>query len=144
MTRETIYAALFTAVQGVSVLAGVKTTSRRLRHWADVAVNEKPAIFQVQRFEDPIQQRMLPTKWKLYADLYVYVDAGQDPHASPSILLNPILDAIEALFPTDADHLQTLGGLVSHCWIHSRIETSEGTLGSQEVAIVPIEILAPT
>lgn len=143
MIRETIYSTLFSTIQGVSSLVGIKTISRRLLHWSDVPASEQPALFQVQRHEDPIQQKGLPTNWKLYADLYVYVNTGDDPKASPSIKLNPILDALEALFPPTENNLQTLGGLCSHCWICGRIETSEGVLGAQEVAIVPIEILAP-
>ena len=121
----------------------MQTVSRRLLHWSDVPVSQQPAIFQIQRNEDPIQQRLLPTKWKLNVDLYVYVNTGSDPKASPAILLNPILDAIEALFSPTENNIQTLGGLCSHCWISGKIETSEGALGNQEVAIVPIEILAP-
>lgn len=143
MNRETIYSTLFSTIQGIAVTTGIKTISRRLLHWSDVPASQQPAIFQVQRYEDPLHKRLLPTEWKLYADIYVYVNTGQDVHASPSILLNPILDALEALFPTDDLNPQTLGGLCSHCWIHSRIETSEGVMGAQEVAIVPIEILAP-
>jgi hypothetical protein len=30
---------------------------------------------------------------------------------------------------------------VKHCWISGAIETDEGVLGGQAVAIVPIEIL---
>lgn len=143
MNRETIYSTLFSIVQSIAGSVGVVTISRRLMHWSDVPSASQPAIFQVQRFEDPIQKRGIPTEWKLYADFYVYVNTGQDPNASPAILLNPILDGLEALFPTSSENIQTLGGLVSHCWIHSKIETSEGSLGAQEVAIVPIEILAP-
>jgi hypothetical protein len=60
-------------------------------------------------------------------------------------VLNPLLDAIAAaLAPTGADLVagaQTLGGLVKHCWISGAIETDEGALGGQAVAIVPVEIL---
>jgi hypothetical protein len=143
MNREAIYSALFSTIQGIAITAAVKTISRRLQYWADVPLSDQPAIFQIQRHEDPIQKRGLPTEWKLAADIYVYVNTGQDPHASPAIMLNPILDALEALFPPTSENIQTLGGLCSHCWIAGRIETSEGTLGPQEVAIVPIEILAP-
>jgi hypothetical protein len=144
MNREAIYSALFSTIQGIAITAGVKTIGRRLVHWSDVPSSDQPAIFQVQRHEDPMpHKRGLPTEWKLAADIYVYVNTGQDPHASPAIMLNPILDALDALFPASSENIQTLGGLVSHCWIAGRIETSEGSLGSQEVAIIPIEILAP-
>ena len=58
------------------------------------------------------------------------------------MVLNPLLDAVEAaLAPDPVGHVQTLGGLVSHCWIAGRIQTDEGVPGGQAVAIVPVEIL---
>lgn len=143
--RETIYLALFELLSDLAETNGVVTVARKLRHWADVSAVEQPAIFQIQRNEVPTQTRGLPTKWKLNVDIYIYVNSGDDPVASPAKILNPILDALEELFPPSEENgqIQTLGGLVSHCWISGTIETSEGVLGSQEVAIVPIEILAP-
>jgi hypothetical protein len=139
MTRETIYAALFAKWRN---LPGVVTLSRRLKHWSDAPVNEQPAVFQVQRHENPSTVRGMPTKWTLAADLYVYVNTGNDTDEAPAPVLNAILDAIEAAIAPDiTDGFQTLGNLVSHCWISGPIETDEGTLGAQAVAIVPIEIL---
>jgi hypothetical protein len=140
ISREPIYSSLFALLQSIE---GVTTVSRRLRHWSDVSPAEQPALFQIQKNEMPEQVLYLPTKWRLNVDLYLYVNSGDDPQASPAIILNPILDAIEALFPpSDEDGpMQTLGGLVSHCWISGTIETTEGVLGQQEVAIIPIEIL---
>jgi hypothetical protein len=140
MTRETIYAALFAKVSAIS---GLVTASRRLRHWSDVKSSEQPALFQIQKTEDPTQKRGLPTVWNLDADLYLYVHSGKDHSAIPSTQLNRFLDAIEAaLAPTDpVTNAQTLGGLVSHCWISGRIETDEGVLGDQAVAIIPVAIL---
>ncbi|HXP74621.1 MAG TPA: hypothetical protein VN823_10790 [Stellaceae bacterium] len=58
--------------------------------------------------------------------------------------MNPLLDAIEtALAPDLVTNVQSLGGLVAHCWIAGKVETDEGVLGGQAVAIVPIEILVP-
>jgi hypothetical protein len=144
--REPIYLALFELISDLAEANGVVTVARKLRHWADVSATDQPAIFQIQRNEVPGQTRGLPTKWKLNVDLYIYVNSGDDPAGSPAKILNPILDALEALFPPSEENgqIQTLGGLASHCWISGTIETSEGVLGAQEVAIVPIEILAPT
>ena len=142
MTREDIYKALFVLIQTAATAAGAKTCSRKLRHWADVPAAEQPTIFQIQRNETSTQQRGVPAKWTLNVDIYVYVNTGKDPKAAPSTLLNPILDAIEAVMsPCEPDGPQTLGGLVSHCWIAGTIETAEGVLGSQEVAIIPVEIV---
>jgi hypothetical protein len=140
ITREPIYLALYTLLQTIS---GFITISRRLKHWADVGQAEQPAIFIIQKNEVPIQARGIPTAWKLNLELYVYVNSGDDPAESPAKILNPLIDAIETLFPaSDEDApIQTLGGLVSHAWISGTIETSEGVLGQQEVAIIPIEVL---
>jgi hypothetical protein len=141
--REPIYSALYDLIYSLKTSLAVKTVGRRLRHWADVSPVEQPAVFVVQKRERPEQIRLVPTKWMLEVELYVYVNSGDDPQSSPAEILNPILDQIEALFPPSDEEgqIQTLGGLVSHCWISGIIDTAEGVLGQQEVAIVPLEIL---
>ena len=140
MTRETIYAALFAKV---SSAAGLVTASRRIKLWVDVPAAKQPALFQIEKHQIMKQQRGMPPKYYLHAELYLYVNAGNNPDAVSSTLLNNMLDAIEAsLAPDDPmGNVYTLGGLVSHCWISGTIETDEGALGAQAVAIIPIEIL---
>jgi hypothetical protein len=142
MNREPIYEALFALLAAAAPFA---TAGRRLRHWSDVAASEQPALFQVQRKETAKPQEGSPTVWRADVDIYVYCQAPDDETA-PATVLNPLLDALEAaLAPQGADALagaQTLGGLVKHCWIGGTIETDEGALGGQAVAIVPVEILA--
>lgn len=145
MNRETIYAALFAKL---SASAGYVTTSRKLRHWNDVSSEEQPALFVAQRSEVVERPRGLPPKWALTVDVYVYVStaAQQDSSVIPSQMLNPLIDALEAALAADdlANNACTLGGLVSRCYIDGAIETSEGTLGDQEVAIVPVTIVVPS
>lgn len=142
MNREAIYSALFDRLKAIP---GLRTTSRRLRHWSDVDASQQPALFQAQGREtatpgDPA--RGVPTKWTLSADVYIYVRTDGDQ--VPGTVMNPLLDAIEAALRNDnaMQRVQTLGGLVERCWIEGDIETDEGTLGDQAVAIVPIRILA--
>jgi hypothetical protein len=138
MTREPIYAALFALIQSAAPFV---TTSRRLRHWSDVGAAEQPALFMIQKSETAEERRPLPIKWRARVDLYIYAQASGELTA-PAAVLNPLLDAIETvLAPDPVSHVQTLGGLVQHCWIAGRIETDEGVLGGQTVAIVPIELL---
>ena len=138
MTREPIYAALFALIQSAAPFV---TTSRRLRHWSDVAAAEQPALFMIQKSETAEERRPLPIKWRARVDLYLYAQAGGELTA-PASVVNPLLDALEAaLAPDPVSHVQTLGGLVQHCWIAGKIETDEGVLGGQTVAIVPIELL---
>jgi len=142
MVRETIYAALF---DRVAAIPGLVSAGRRLKHWSDLPAAQQPALFLAQRGERPTQRRGLPAAWNLTAALYLYVHAGGDPQAVPATELNRLLDAIEAaLAPDPVQGAQTLGGLVSHCWIDGGgIETDEGVLGEQAVAIIPINILVP-
>jgi hypothetical protein len=142
MTREPIYEALFALLSGA---ADFSTASRRLRHWSAVEAAEQPALFQVQKRETAKESQGSPTEWRAEIDVYVYCQAPDD-ETPPTSVLNPLLDALEAaLLPAGADlatGTQSLGGLVKHCWIAGAIETDEGALGGQAVAIVPIEILA--
>lgn len=140
MNREAIYSALFAKV---GAAAGFATASRRLRHWSDVGPAEQPALFQVQKSETARRDTGLPPKWTLALDLFVYVHAPDDATAATTVM-NPLIDAIEtALAPDPITNVQSLGGLVAHCWIAGKVETDEGVLGGQAVAIVPIEILVP-
>lgn len=138
MIREPIYAALFALVE---TAAPFVTTSRRLRHWSDIGAAEQPALFMIQKAETAEARRPLPVKWRASVELYLYALAP-DETTAPATVLNLLLDAVEtALAPDPVSHVQTLGGLVQHCWIAGRIATDEGVLGGQSVAIVPVEIL---
>ena len=144
MNREPVYAALFALLQEAG---GFATASRRLRHWSDVAAIEQPALFLAQKSETAEQRRGLPTRWACDVDIYLYCHAP-DARTSPATILNPLLDAVEAaLAPVSQDlvlrNAQTLGGLAYQAWINGKIETDEGTLGDQAVAIVPVRVLVP-
>jgi hypothetical protein len=143
--REAIYSALFAKAAAAS---GFTTISRKLKHWKDVLPEEMPYMAQIQKSEENLNnQRGLDKKWQLRGAFYIYVhtNALQQPDIVPSQVLNPILDDMEDLFKIDdvMSNVCTLGGLVSRAWIDGTIETSEGTLGDREVAIVPWCIVVP-
>ena len=101
-------------------------------------------MFLAQKSETAEQSRGLPTKWICDVDAYVYCHAP-DELPAPTTILNPLLDTIEAALAPFAGgdiaaNAQTLGGLAYRAWIDGKIETDEGTLGGQAVAIVPIRI----
>lgn len=138
MNREAIFAALFALV---SANASYRTTSRKLKLWSDVAPADQPALFMTQGKETADALYKQPTKWTLHASLYVYTHQNS-LDTLPSTALNNLIDAIEmALYQGPASTEQTLGGLVSHCRISGDIETDEGVLGDQAVAIIPIAIV---
>jgi hypothetical protein len=141
INREPIYAALFGLIE---TAADFVVVDRRLRHWSDVAPAEQPALFMAQKTELADAKALgAPTVWTLSVDLYVYAHSS-DPYLAPATVLNPLLDAVEAaLAPSATTGIQDLGlpAQVQHAYISGKIETDEGVLGDQAVAIVPIEIL---
>jgi hypothetical protein len=147
IAREAIYAALWAlaAEAGPSTGSGFTTASRRLRHWSDVGPAEQPALFMSEKGGiAQVKALGAPVVWTLHADLYLYAHSS-DPYLPPASILNPLLDALEAaLAPAPMTGKQDLGlpGMVQHAYISGRIETDEGILGDQAIAIVPIEILA--
>jgi hypothetical protein len=139
ITREDIYAGLFDHLKAIP---GLVVSSRILRHWADVPPEQQPALFQAQVREQPHTITGEDCKWMLDVDVYVYVRTDGD--VVPGSVLNPLLDAIEAampLHPVTGKHTLSVAG-VEWARINGAIETDEGTLGQQAVAIVPIQILA--
>jgi hypothetical protein len=141
IAREPIYAALFALLETAADFAVV---DRRLRHWSSVSPAEQPALFMAQKSElASVKALGAPTVWTLAVDLYIYAHSS-DPYLAPATVLNPLVDAIEtALAPSAATGIQHLGlpAVVQHAYISGKIETDEGILGDQSVAIVPVEIL---
>ncbi|MGH7044935.1 MAG: hypothetical protein ACREE2_00925 [Stellaceae bacterium] len=141
IVREMIYSALWTLA---ATVGGFASANRRLRHWTDVGPAEQPALFMSEKGSvAQIKALGAPTVWTLYADFYVYVHSD-DPYGAPALLLNPLLDALEAaLAPSPTTGVQNLGlpQMVQHAYIAGKIETDEGVLGDQAIAIIPVEIL---
>jgi len=141
--REAIYSALWRLA---STSAQFATANRRLRHWTDVAPAEQPALFMTQKRQRGATHQggvNLPVVWTLYADFYIYVHSS-DPYLAPAMLINPLIDAIElVLAPDQGTGVQDLGLplMVRHTRINGEVETAEGVLGDQEIAIIPVEIL---
>jgi hypothetical protein len=141
IAREPIYAALFARVAGA---ANFVTAGRRLRHWSGLTPAEQPALFMRQKTEiAKVTALGAPTVWTLLVDLYLYAHTS-NPYTAPATVLNPLVDAVEAaLAPPAATGVQDLGlpALVQHACIIGKIETDEGALRDQAVAIIPVEIL---
>jgi len=140
-SRESIMAALFALVSGS---ASFVTSSRRLQLWTELSAAETPAIFMAEREEQYDRKgEGLPPVVTLNVDLYIYTKPGLDSGMTPSSVLNPLLDAIDAaLAPNTVTGRQTLGGLVSHCRIEGKLFKDPGDIDGDGMAIVPIKILA--
>lgn len=149
MTRAPIYNALFSQLAGtqdpVTTLwsHGWVTASQTLRLWKQVGANEMPALFLALKGEvaTPLGPSGIVTKWTIHMDAWVYVmHDGGPSHAM--LVLATQLDRIEAAMkPAVGQERQTLGGLVYSAKIQGDIETDEGSLGDQAMAVVPITIV---
>lgn len=140
MNREHIYSALFERLQAIP---GFVTCSRRLRHWADVDSLAQPALFITQGTEEVTTLSGEPSRWRLSIKLYLY--ARTDGDQAPATMLNPLLDAVCAaineVHPVTGRSALPVDG-VAYCRVEGVIQTDEGSLGDQAVAIVPVVILA--
>ncbi len=145
LNRETIYQALFalasTATQAV-------TKSRSLRTLDEVATANMPALYQHQVTESRSQDKGQPFILTMKVDLYFYA-AMQNPNIqadadgySASSQLNSMLDNLDAaLTPDPITMVQTLGGLVSHCWIAGNTTYFEDTQSQKAALVVGVEML---
>src|SRR5271155_3941150 len=127
MNRESIITALFHLI---SVSAPFATGSRRLKLWSSVPSSEKPALFLAERGDNYARaSEAVPEAVTMQLEIYIYTEAGKDESIVPASVLNPLIDAVDtALAPSKLTGLQTLGGLVSHCWIEGKILKDAGDL----------------
>jgi hypothetical protein len=103
-----------------------------------------PAIFQQSKDEEIIIPRKgVPYIWHMHVLLVIYISTNSDQDQSSTMILNPILDQLESLFPSD-NQPQTLGGIVSYCRIHDKIEIFEDLVDKVEMCTVSIEIESPS
>jgi len=151
--REPIYAALWTLVSADPGNLFI-TKQRRLLPWANVPAKNQPAMFLSEtggyaghlggtRID---YQTNLPVIWTLYADIYIYQYVS-NPMIAPGQELNPLIDAVEAaLGPNEyvpgMGLVQNLGlpGMVQHARLQGKLQTDEGVLANQALAIMPVEI----
>jgi hypothetical protein len=118
-------------------------SSRVLLYWSDVAPVQQPAMFQTQTGEVVQRTSRQPAKLMMTVKVYIYAHTQTSNGRTPSTVINEILDAVSAAMAPNYPGLevQNLGGLVDWARIEGAIETDEGLLGDQAVAIVPITLL---
>jgi hypothetical protein len=140
---EAIYAALFAKFSGLTPSPFV-TTSRRIKNFSAVTREQMPALYMVEGDqESDVVRRGIPTKWKLYVELWMYFWQEDNTVAiMPSV--NPILDSVRACLAPDDSVVGelTLQGLVSHCRMIGKTRIWEGANdGNLTVVMIPIEMM---
>ncbi len=146
VSRKSIWDALEARL---ATVPGWVTHSQRLRLHDQVPPSEQPAVFIQPGSQLANSTPGHPLRWTLSADVVVYV--YEDTDTGPSGTLQGFLDAIEAALEAQPGekstgqrfnqngYATTLGGLVSAVRISS-IETDEGALGPQAVAVIAVEV----
>jgi hypothetical protein len=149
--REAVYNAAYNLLKGItwsfnSTPQQFLYTSRRLLPWSQVNEGQQPAFFLRQLREETRQDVLALPKWRLRAQIWIYMVAAPNAEQSgnwPSQLINPCLDAIEKTLegPVPGEK-QTLGGLVEHCWIDGDIFVDDPVSpDTQIVIVIPISML---
>jgi len=128
-TREQISVALFNLLKNNQPLAALcKTITRSPRIWTAVSDVEKPflTLFKggpaSEYFDQPQERRIGLTKYILHFNLWAYIAADPSGQVNAETIANNISDAIDLAMQTDANkssfgERQTLGGLVTNCYI---------------------------
>jgi hypothetical protein len=141
--RETVYAALMSVLTANLPANTFNIMSRRIQQVENVDPANMPALFQVQKEEDFVTLKGVPSLRQFDASLVIYVDFGDDQNAIPSTPLNAKVTAVEnALGPSAVNAFLQIGVPVSSCYINGKIEYYEGVLGNKCVAIIPVRIMA--
>jgi hypothetical protein len=144
--REAIYTAL---LQRLAAQGQFQTLGRKPIPPSELTPEMQPALFleEICETANP-RPRGTPTKWTLQVDLGIYYYCESQPdgegqeNVEPATILNQLLTVLEQALAPDANGVQTLGGLVEHCWIEGEVVKSPAYLQAQGAAIVPVKILA--
>lgn len=127
----------------VSMNAGVQTVGRRLIPWGKVKA--QPALFLRDGDEHLDYSNIVLQRQTMFAEIWLYSNAGEDPDAVPAVMLNVLLEAVQSAFAPDQPMMQmfTLGGLVEWCRLAGKVEKEPGDLDGQAIAVAEVEITVP-
>lgn len=151
LDREAALEALKALVVAYEATPGVKffrTVGRRLIDFTNVPPESQPACFIHDAGESTTRTTELgPSKEVLKPEIILYSHCGPDD--VPSTVMNRSIAAfLAATVATGRDLAlfggrQTLGGIVSHCYVDGETLKFPGEQDNQNVAILPLRILGP-
>ena len=147
VSREQIAQSLLTLLQGVNANISLPSAkfpagsiTRKGAIWSKTPPANQPALFQIQTGESASQVGEIGlTRWILDFTLEVYAIADAASATVPDSLINGILDGIDkTLQPKPPYERQTLGGIVTNCWIDGDIIIGTGQIDTQLMMLVPV------
>jgi hypothetical protein len=138
MTTEAIFEALRTKL----TISPFVRVERRMKMLKDMNPDDFPAIYIVEPDQSTDVSKGSPDLLSLTAHLLVYFSGSDSQDEVKSSTLNPLLDSVRtALAPDPVTGFQTLGGLVSHCWITGPQPLAEDLLTPDGGAMLTVHIL---
>ena len=143
VTREQVANALFNLLAGSSQFL---TTSRRFLSEDQIASAEKPALFLLDDDEQHTRgKQLVPAVRETIFECLMFISSGLDPNVVPGTTLNNLIDAIDpvsgGVLKPGINGKQTLGGLVTDCYIEGKIIKAPGDIGGLGAARIPIKII---
>ncbi len=147
---ETIMSALKTLLDPLadpnsSNYGGFKVVSRRFKTPDQVDVVQTPALYILQGTIGSDRNGGVPAKQTLNVYLFIYTNPAP-VDVLPSTTLNNAVTAVNKIMvnPIFPAAEQTLGGLVSRCWIEGETIYDSGEVQPPGLAMIPVKILVPT
>jgi hypothetical protein len=142
-SREQVANALFSLLQ---TSYAYPTASRRFVTDDQLSAVQKPALYLLNKKEDHVRGKLqTPAVRSILFDAVIFIAVGMDPNVVPVTTLNNLIDAIDpvsggVLAPNDHGR-QTLGGLVTDCYIEGDIDLWPGDLNGLGGAAIPIKVI---
>jgi len=147
VTLESIMVALETLLKQLTTNnSGFKVVSRRFKTPDQLADGQLPGLYLLQGPITTVRQGGSPPIQTMTVWAFIYTDPAPSD-VLPSTTLNKALtdfNAVIAPSPQFPFQDQTLGGLVSRCWIEGETIYDSGEIQPPGMAIVPLRILIPT
>jgi hypothetical protein len=143
MDRTTAYAALYARLK--DKVTGITTFTRRA--FTSEQMPALPALEMYPTEQVAEQEPGRPTKWRLNAEIVLYVNSATDPDldASPDDeLLTLITQVDDALKPQPGEPstpFTTLGGACNRCWISGSVVFVQGASSDPAMAVIPVEMI---
>lgn len=144
-SREEVWQALFALLKTIGPIM-FTTYDRRVLPAPEFKPGDQPALLLCE-LGDEVQRQQVLSKQTWHGMIIGY--AIKPSKATPGItIINPMIDAVMNVLnadPTSGTLQQTLGGLVSECWVEGEIikNTGDTNEDGQAVFSIPIRILVP-
>ena len=144
VTRNQIMNALLALFDDMKTVTTVSRRFKDMTQTSQSALMPYLALTRPKEIYPPRASIQLPPKrtWTCFAEIFLSV--GQNQSVIPDEAVCNIMDEIDAVIkPPVGKQVQTLGGLVDHCYIEGEVIEVPGDLDGIGFIRIPIKIVVP-